>query len=144
MDVSVESVERTAEACGQILLPDGSFVDVKLPVAWQEDGKAVAHVTFEHNDEKIVIHQPVQVLGTGKHILNLYYPIEDITAGVANTFHVYLRVEGGLASVSTGAYIASITGQAMAAGSKWDGKIEISEKVSGFQIGAFGRLFETG
>lgn len=144
VDVSVEPVERTAEACGQILLPDGSLVDVELPVTWQEDSKAVAYVTFEHNDEKILIHQPVQVLGPGKHILNLYYPIEDITAGVANTFHVYLRVERGIASVSTGACIASITGQAMAAGSKWDGKFEIGEKVSGFRIGAFGNPFEVG
>lgn len=138
VDVNVEPVERRAEACGQFFLSDGGFVDVSLPVSWTEDGKAVAHVTFEHNGNKILIHQPEQVLGPGRHILNLYYPIEDIVAGVANTFHVYLRIENGTGTVPLGGCIASITGQAMAAGSKWDGKIEITEKVAGFEIGAFG------
>ena len=144
VDISVDSVERTIEACGQIMLPDGNFVDVDLPVVWQEEGKAIAHVTFEHNGEKILLHQPEQVLCPGKHILNLYYPIEDISANVANTFNVYLRMQGGIASVSTGACIASITGQAMAAGARWDGKIEVTEKIGRFGIGAFISPIEMG
>lgn len=142
VDVAVDAVERTANACGQIGLADGTFVDVELPVSWQEDGKTEVYVTFEQNDRRMELHQPVQVMGPGRHILNLYYPIEDVTAGVANIFNVYLRTEQGQLTLAAGACIASITGQAMAAGSNWDGKIEISEKVTGFSIGAFGSPIE--
>lgn len=36
------------------------IVAVELPVTWTEDGKAVAYVTFEFNDEEILIHHPVE------------------------------------------------------------------------------------
>ena len=91
-------------------------MDVSLPVKWQEDGQAVCHVAFEFNNEEIVEHCPVETWHSGKHILSLYYPIEKIVANHTNTFNVYLWMEYGSGTVDVGDCIASVSGQAMAAG----------------------------
>ena len=110
-------------------------VDVSLPVTWTEDGKAVCYVTFELNNAEILLHHPVETWHSGKHILSLYYPIENIVPNITNTFNVYLRMEGGSGSVGIGDCIASISGQAMAAAAAWDGRIDIEETVGLFSVG---------
>ena len=109
-------------------------VDVSLPVNWTEDGKAVCYVTFELNNAEILLHHPVETWHSGKHILSLYYPIENIVPNITNTFNVYLRMEGGSGSVGIGDCIASISGQAMAAAAAWDGRIDIEESAALFSI----------
>lgn len=110
-------------------------VDVSLPVKWQEDGQAVCHVVFEFNNEEIVEHCPVETWHSGKHILSLYYPIEKIVANYTNTFNVYLWMENGSGTVDVGDCIASVSGQAMAAGEAWDGKLEVEDYTKRFAIG---------
>lgn len=110
-------------------------VAVELPVTWIEDGKAVAYVSFEFNDEEILAHHPVETWGSGKHILSLYYPIDNLVPNITNTFNVYLRMENGTGEIETGACIASISGQAMAAAAAWDGKITVEESAALFWIG---------
>jgi hypothetical protein len=110
-------------------------VDVEFPVTWTEDGKAVAYVTYEFNDSEILIHCPVETWGSGKHILSLYYPIDNLVPNITNTFSVHLRMEGGTAAISTGGCIASISGQGMAAGAAWDGTITVEEYVQPFAVG---------
>ena len=110
-------------------------VDVSLPVKWQEDGQAVCHVVFEFNNEEIVEHCPVETWHSGKHILSLYYPIDKIVANYTNTFNVYLWMEYGSGTVDVGDCIASVSGQAMAAGEAWDGKLEVEDYTKRFAIG---------
>ena len=109
-------------------------VDVSLPVTWTEDGKAVCYVTFELNNAEILLHHPVETWHSGKHILSLYYPIENIVSNITNTFNVYLRMEDGSGSVGIGDCIASISGQAMVAAAAWDGRIDIEETAALFTI----------
>ena len=110
-------------------------VDVSLPVKWQEDGQAVCHMVFEFNNEEIMEHCPVETWHSGKHILSLYYPIEKIVANYTNTFNVYLWMENGSGTVDVGDCIASVSGQAMAAGEAWDGKLEVEDYTTRFAIG---------
>ena len=110
-------------------------VDVSLPVTWTEDGKVICYVTFELNDAEILLHHPVETWHSGKHILSLYSPIENVVPNITNTFNVYLRMENGSGTVGIGDCIASISGQAMAAAAAWDGKITIEESAGLFAIG---------
>ena len=171
VDVVADTVERTANANGTIVVPfpssaiesgtasDGGeitatdestdtsedtststdstevSVDVSLPVTWTEDGKVICYVTFELNDAEILLHRPVETWHSGKHILSLYYPIENVVPNITNTFNVYLRMENGSGTVGIGDCIASISGQAMAAAAAWDGKITIEESAGLFAIG---------
>ena len=163
VDVAADPTARSANASGTIEIPfpfgntedsggaagtennsgdgvDGEettdiSVDVSLPVTWTEDGKAVCYVTFEMNNAEILLHHPVETWYSGKHILSLYYPIENIVPNITNTFNVYLRMEDGSGSVGIGACIASISGQAMAAAAAWDGRIDIEETAALFSVG---------
>ena len=109
-------------------------MDVSLPVTWTEDGKAVCYVTFELNNAEILLHHPVETWHSGKHILSLYYPIENVVPNITNTFNVYLRMEDGSGTVGIGDCIASVSGQAMAAAAAWDGRIDIEETAALFSV----------
>ena len=164
VDAAADAVERSANASGTIVVPfpasaaggmdgstdvtsDGSTdtstsadttdvsVDVSLPVIWTEEGKVICYVTFELNDAEILLHRPVETWHSGKHILSLYYPIENVVPNITNTFNAYLRMENGSGTVGIGDCIASISGQAMAAAAAWDGKITIEETAALFSIG---------
>ena len=162
VDVAADPATRSANASGTIVIPfpsgntgdsggaadtensseDGAAgeetmdisVDVSLPVTWMEDGKAVCYVTFELNNTEILLHHPAETWHSGKHILSLYYPIENIVPNITNTFNVYLRMEDGSGSVGIGDCIASISGQAMAAAAAWDGRIDIEETSALFSV----------
>lgn len=148
VDVRADTKEQTGTAAGTIVIPipaqgeDGKettqdiSVNVELPVTFSADGKAVAFVRYEFNDEEILTHYPVENWGSGKHVLPLYYPIENLIPNFTNTFNVYLRMEGGSGTIETGGCIASISGQGMAAALAWDGKITIEETISAFRLGA--------
>ena len=110
-------------------------VSVELPVAWKEDGQALVHFTFEFNDSIIEIHQPEEHWHSGRHSIALYYPIEGLIANYRNIFNVYMRVEGGSATVDVGDCLAGIMGQSMGAGEAWDGEIKIEEYIKRVNIG---------
>lgn len=110
-------------------------IELEVPVAWNEDGMAVAHFIFEFNDVVIDIHQPEETWHSGRHTTMLYYPIDHVIANYRNIFNVYMRMEGGTGNVETGNCLAAITGQSMGAGEAWDGEIRIEEKITAFSVG---------
>lgn len=113
---------------------EGVTVEAELPVTWTEDGKAVAFVTYELNDTENLIHHPVETWHSGRHILSLYYPFENVVPEITNTFNVYLRMQDGFGQIETGGCIASVSGQGMAAAAAWDGKITIEEAWPAFEV----------
>lgn len=110
-------------------------IELEVPVAWNEDGMAVAHFIFEFNDVVIDIHQPEETWQSGRHTIMLYYPIDHVIANYRNIFNVYMRMESGNGNVETGNCLAAITGQSMGAGEAWDGEIRIEEKITAFSVG---------
>lgn len=129
------NTDGTAETDGSDESSDSVTVEVELPVTWTEDGMAEVIVTFVFNDDEILLHHPVETWHSGKHILSLYYPIDNVVPNITNTFEVYLRMANGTGSVDAGGCIAAISGQAMAAAAAWDGRINIEETTAGFMIG---------
>lgn len=146
VDVVTDEIIQNGKAAGTVVVPVPSIaeddtetvtdisVEVELPVTITTDGKAVALVKYELNDEEILIHHPMETWGSGKHVLPLYYPIEKLIPNFTNTFNVYLWMEGGTGQIETGGCIASISGQGMAAAAGWDGKIELQETVGRFRL----------
>ena len=110
-------------------------VSVELPISWKDDGQALVHFTFKFNDSIIEIHQPEEHWHSGRHSIMLYYPIEGLIANYRNIFNVYMRVEGGSATVDVGDCLAGIMGQSMGAGEAWDGEIKIEEYIKRVNIG---------
>ena len=157
VEVKAPEIQRTASAKGSIIVPfptgsgttgtDDSVsnmentskttevsAEVELPVVWLEDGQASVYITFELNDEEILIHHTEETWHSGKHTLSLYYPIEALVPNITNTFNVYLRMTNGTGNVDIGGCIASISGQAMAAAAAWDGNIVVEESAPLFSV----------
>lgn len=63
-------------------------IELEVPVAWNEDGMAVAHFIFEFNDVVIDIHQPEETWHSGRHTIMLYYPIDHVIANYRNIFYL--------------------------------------------------------
>lgn len=148
VDVSADAAVQAGTAKGTVVVPvpsvaeDGTettvnvSVEAELPVTVPADGRAVARVRYVFNDEEILTHYPAETWGSGKHVLPLYYPIEELIPNFMNTFQVFLRLERGSGQIDTGGCIASFSGQGMAAAPAWDGKIVLEETVSAFRVGA--------
>lgn len=146
VDVTAVVSETEGEETGESTTDEGKepevigntkeqTIELEVPVAWKEDGMAVAHFVFEFNDVVIDIHQPEETWHSGRHTIMLYYPIDHVIANYRNIFNVYMRMEGGTGSVETGNCLAAITGQSMGAGEAWDGEIRIEEKITAFSVG---------
>ncbi|MCH1984131.1 hypothetical protein MCG98_16315 [Ruminococcus sp. OA3] len=148
VDVSADAAVQAGTAKGTVVIPvpsvaeDGTettvnvSVEAELPVMVPADGRAVARVRYVFNDEEILTHYPAETWGSGKHVLPLYYPIEELIPNFTNTFQVFLRLEGGSGQIDTGGCIASISGQGMAAAPAWDGKIVLEDTAAVFRVGA--------
>lgn len=147
VDVTANAVIQAGTAKGTVVIPVPSVdeagtettvnvsVEAELPVTVPADGRAVARVMYVFNDEEILTHYPAETWGSGKHVLPLYYPIEELIPNFTNTFQVFLRLEGGSGQIDTGGCIASISGQGMAAAPAWDGKIVLENTAAVFRVG---------
>ena len=147
VDVSANAAVQAGTAKGTVVVPvpsvaeDGTettvnvSVEAELPITVPADGRAVARVRYVFNDEEILAHYPAETWGSGKHVLPLYYPIEELIPNFTNTFQVFLRLEGGSGQIDTGGCIASISGQGMAAAPAWDGKIVLEDTAAVFRVG---------
>lgn len=90
-------------------------------------------VTYHLDDAELTYH-PVENWKTdGKHILSLMYFIT-VLGGYAYTWTVTLKVTGGNALIGRDNARASLSGQGLAAVSKWAGKIDIKEDIGIIQL----------
>lgn len=136
LDVNAEPVEKTGQATGTITIPPlvegGTEIiqDENFTITWNDDGKAVLEVTYILNDKVLTTYHPTATFGSGKHILNLYYPLSGLLANTYNTFKVWLKITGGTATIGRAQGIATISGQGLAANKMWDGRLEFSDDLS--------------
>lgn len=84
-------------------------------------------VTYVLNDQRIVHHIPTATYLSGRHILNLFYPLANIQENSMNSFSVLVRLESGEAFIDKTHAIASISGQSLGTTDTWDGKLTIDE-----------------
>lgn len=141
INVKADVVEKIGQAVGTITIPPlaegGAEIkqDENFTLSWSEDGKAVIEVTYSINDFTITTYHPKETLGSGDHILNLYYPLTGLKAGTYNTFRVRLKITGGTAKVERAQAIATISGQGLAASKSWDGRLELSDELPTVRAG---------
>lgn len=149
LDVSAEKVDRVASADGIITVPFPGASDlgetgvsgdvevgVSLPVRWQEDGRVAVYAAYEFDDNEIMLLQPEETYGSGRHILSLYYPFSGLAQEKMHSFKVYLWIDQGAVSVPEGGCIASISGQSMASAAKnWDGTLNFEDFMPSVVLG---------
>ena len=141
MDINAYEVSKTGQATGTITIPasaSGGMAttqDESFTLTWQDDGDAVIQVTYIINDNVLTTYYPIETWKSGKHILNLYYPLSGLTANTYNTFRVWLKMSGGAASVGRAQAIATVSGQGLSANKVWDGRLEFSDTAALVRFG---------
>ena len=99
-------VTKTGKAKGTITIPSAASggtdtsVDAELDVNLTDDGQAVITVTYIINDNVLTTYVPIETMHSGRHILNLYYPLSGLEANAYNTFRVRMRIPGTLLLLS--------------------------------------------
>ena len=141
LDVKADAVDKTGQAKGTITIPattEGgkpTTQDENFTLTWKDDGDAVIEVTYIINDHELTTYYPIETWKSGRHILNLYYPLSGLTANTYNTFRVWLKMTGGSASVGRAQAIATISGQGLSANKVWDGRLEFSDTMALIRFG---------
>jgi hypothetical protein len=98
----------------------------------EEDSLSVCEAVFVFDREEITVHHPVETWVDGKHILSLYYPLEEVVADQVHDLRVYLTMSCGSGTVEIGDAIGCVRGFGLAsAGVEWDGTITIEETMDG-------------
>ena len=149
LDVKADSVDKTGQAKGTITIPatteDGvpTTQDETFTLTWKDDGDAVIEVTYIINDHELTTYYPIETWKSGRHILNLYYPLSGLTANTYNTFRVWLKMTGGSASVGRAQAIATISGQGLSANKVWDGRLEFSDTMALIRFGGLNTIAYT-
>ena len=133
LNVEAESVTKTGKAKGTITIPASSTtendktVEAELDVSLPDDGQAIITVTYIINDNVLTTYVPIETMHSGRHILNLYYPLSGLEANSYNTFRVRMRISGGSALIDRGQGIYTISGQGLSSNNVWDGRLEFTE-----------------
>jgi len=140
LEVSAEEVEKTGTATGTITIPatDGGVAaeqEQEFTLKIKDDGQAVLTITYVINDNVLTTYVPVETWHSGKHILNLYYPLSGLEANTYNTFRVWVRMEHGTATVGRGQAICTISGQGLSSNNTWDGRLEFEDQMDNVAIG---------
>lgn len=133
LNVEAESVTKTGKAKGMITIPASSTtendktVEAELDVSLPDDGQAIITVTYVINDNMLTTYVPIETMHSGRHILNLYYPLSGLEANSYNTFRVRMKISGGSALIDRGQGIYTISGQGLSSNNVWDGRLEFTE-----------------
>lgn len=128
MDVKSKSVDRRVTAETTIEIDKESKV-ITLPVNWNEDGKTVLKAYYVLDGKEVEQFHPTETWLSGKHLLNLYYPIIEMQANELHTFEVLIELTNGTATIEPQNAMATISGQGLGAQERWDGRITVDEEI---------------
>ena len=128
MDVKSKSVDRSVTAETTIEIDKESKV-ITLPVNWNEDGKTVLKAYYVLDGKEVEQFHPTETWLSGKHLLNLYYPIIEMQANELHTFEVLIELTNGTATIEPQNAMATISGQGLGAQERWDGRITVDEEI---------------
>lgn len=128
LDVRSNAVSRKADAETTIEIGEESKV-ISIPVNWTDDGKTLLKVYYVLDGKEVEQFHPSETWFSGKHLLNLYYPIIEMKANELHTFEVLIELTNGTATIEPQNAMATISGQGLGAQERWDGRITVDEEI---------------
>lgn len=128
LDVRSNAVSRRADAETTIEIGEESKV-ISIPVNWTDDGKTILKAYYVLDGKEVEQFHPSETWFSGKHLLNLYYPIIEMKANELHTFEVLIELTDGTATIEPQNAMATISGQGLGAQERWDGRITVDEEI---------------
>jgi len=128
LDVKSNAVSRKVDAETKIEIGEESKV-ISIPVNWTDDGKTLLKAYYVLDGKEVEQFHPSETWFSGKHLLNLYYPIIEMKANELHTFEVLIELTNGTATIEPQNAMATISGQGLGAQERWDGRITVDEEI---------------
>lgn len=128
LDVKSNAVSRKVDAETKIQIGEESKV-ISIPVSWTDDGKTLLKAYYVLDGKEVEQFHPSETWFSGKHLLNLYYPIIEMKANELHTFEVMIELTNGTAMIEPQNAMATISGQGLGAQERWDGRITVDEEI---------------
>lgn len=99
------------------------------------DGIVTCQAVYVLNDETISYSPVTTWDNDGLHLMHLLYFLSSLPENQAQRWQVFLKVNGGTATINVGDIHASLYGQGLAAVGTWGGLIEVADDYSGILNG---------
>lgn len=128
LDVKSNAVSRKVDAETTIEIGEENKV-ISIPVNWRDDGKTLLKAYYVLDGKEVEQFHPSETWLSGKHLLNLYYPIIEMKANELHTFEVLIELTNGTATIEPQNAMATISGQGLGAQERWDGRITVDEEI---------------
>lgn len=128
LDVKSNAVSRKVDAETTIEIGEENKV-ISFPVNWTDDGKTLLKAYYVLDGKEVEQFHPSETWFSGKHLLNLYYPIIEMKANELHTFEVLIELTNGTAAIEPQNAMATISGQGLGAQERWDGRITVDEEI---------------
>ena len=128
LDVKSNAVSRKVDAETTIEIGEENKV-ISIPVSWTDDGKTLIKAYYVLDGKEVEQFHPSETWLSGKHLLNLYYPIIEMKANELHTFEVLIELTNGTATIEPQNAMATISGQGLGAQERWDGRITVDEEI---------------
>ena len=128
LDVKSNAVSRKVDAETTIEIGEENKV-ISIPVSWTDDGKTLLKAYYMFDGKEVEQFHPSETWLSGKHLLNLYYPIIEMKANELHTFEVLIELTNGTATIEPQNAMATISGQGLGAQKRWDGRITVDEEI---------------
>lgn len=128
LDVKSNTVSRKVDAETTIEIGEENKV-ISIPVNWTDDGKTLLKAYYVLDGKEVEQFHPSETWFSGKHLLNLYYPIIEMKANELHTFEVLIELTNGIATIEPQNAMATISGQGLGAQERWDGRITVDEEI---------------
>lgn len=128
LDVKSNAVSRKVDAETTIEIGEENKV-ITIPVNWTDDGKTLLKAYYVLDGKEVEQFHPSETWFSGKHLLNLYYPIIEMEANELHTFEVMIELTNGTATIEPQNAMATISGQGLGAQERWDGRITVDEEI---------------
>lgn len=105
-------------------------IELDVEADSQGDGIVSVQALYYLNDE-LISYSPVTTYDNdGLHLMHLLYFLDSLPENQTQKWQVYLKVDGGTATIGRGDIHASLYGQGLAAVGAWGGLIECSDNYS--------------
>ena len=128
LDVKSNAVRRKVDAETTIEIGEENKV-ISFPVNWTDDGKTLLKAYYVLDGKEVEQFHPSETWFSGKHLLNLYYPIIEMKANELHTFEVLIELTNGTATIEPQNAMATISGQGLGAQERWDGRVTVDEEI---------------
>lgn len=135
LDVSTEAITQSITAEASVTI-DSEEKIISFPVTWSENGTAELTVYYVLDGHEVEAFHPKDTCINGEHLLNLYYPMIELSENQLHTFEVLLSVSSGSVKIDAQNIMATISGQGLGVQERWDGNITAEESMKKIVLSA--------